>query len=128
MPVRVLVIDDHRETADSIAAVLTDLGCSVLVVLNGAEALKQAPEFMPELILLDLVLPDADGYAIARSIRSSPWGRDVTLVAVTGVGQEEERSKSIEAGFDRHLMKPVQFSELEELVDVRTFLRSMGRA
>ena len=127
MTVRVLVVDDHRGTADSIAAALADLGCSVLVVLNGAEALSQAQEFMPELILLDLVLPDTDGYTIARSIRSSPWGRDVTLVAVTGMGQEEDKSKSIEAGFDRHLMKPVQFSELEELVDIRTFLRSIGR-
>jgi CheY-like chemotaxis protein len=127
MPVRVLVVDDHRDTADSIAAVLTDLGCSVLSVFNGAEALSQAPAFRPELILLDLVLPDTDGYAIARSIRGSPWGRDVTLVAVTGAGQEEDKSKSIEAGFDRHLMKPVQFSELEELVDIRTFLRSVGR-
>ena len=127
MPVRVLVVDDQRDTADSIAAVLTDLGCSVLVVLNGAEALSQASEFRPELILLDLVLPDTDGYAIARSIRSSTWGGDVTLVAVTGMGQEADKSKSIEAGFDRHLMKPLQFSELEELVDIRTFLRSIGR-
>jgi CheY-like chemotaxis protein len=127
MPVRALVVDNHRDTADSIAAVLTDLGCSVLVVLNGAEALSQGPEFRPELILLDIVLPEADGYTIARSIRSSPWGRDVTLVAVTGVGQEEDRSKSNEAGFDRHLVKPVQFSELEELVDIRTFLRSIAR-
>jgi CheY-like chemotaxis protein len=127
MPVRVLVVDDHRGTADSIAAALADLGCSVLVVLNGAEALSQAPEFRPELILLDIVLPDTDGYTIARRIRGSPWGRDLTLVAVTGVGQEEDLSKSNEAGFDRHLTKPVQFSELEELVDIRTFLRSIGR-
>ena len=127
MSVRVLVVDDHRGTADSIAAALTDLGCSVLVVLKGAEALSQAQEFMPELILLDIVLPNIDGYTIARSIRGSPWGRDVTLVALTGMGQEEDKSKSMEAGFDRHLMKPVQFSELEELVDIRTFLRSIGR-
>ena len=127
MTIRVLVVDDHRGTGDSIAAALADLGCSVLVVLNGAEALSQGPEFRPELILLDIVLPDTDGYTIARSIRSSTWGRNVTLVAVTGVGQEEDKSKSIEAGFDRHLMKPVQFSELEELVDIRTFLRSIGR-
>jgi len=127
MSVRVLVVDDHRGTADSIAAALADLGCSVLVALNGAEALSQAPEFRPELIFLDIVLPDTDGYAIARSIRSSPWGRDVTLVAVTAMGQEEDLRKSNEAGFDRHLMKPVQFSELEELVDIRTFLRSIGR-
>jgi CheY-like chemotaxis protein len=114
---RVLVADDNRDAASSLAAVLELLGDTTRVAHDGAEALAIAEDFRPDVALLDIGMPHLDGHDLARRIRAQPWGRDVVLVALTGWGQEEDRRRSQAAGFDRHLVKPVDFDELRKLLD-----------
>jgi CheY-like chemotaxis protein len=83
---------------------------------DGLEALELADAFRPEVILLDIGLPRLNGYDACRRIRNQPWGKDIFIVAVTGWGQEEDRRHSHEAGFDQHLVKPVDVAALEKLL------------
>ena len=83
---------------------------------DGFEALEVAAAFRPDLILLDIGMPKLDGYDTARQIRQESWGKQVTLVALTGWGQEEDRRKSREAGFDSHMVKPIQLQDIERLL------------
>jgi len=83
---------------------------------NGLEAVETAESFRPELVLLDIGLPKLNGYDVARRIRKQPWSRDVILVALTGWGQEDDRRRSQEAGFNFHLVKPVELAALERLL------------
>jgi CheY-like chemotaxis protein len=91
-------------------------GHDVATAHDGLEAVKLAQEFQPDVALLDLGMPKLDGYEAARSIRQQPWGEGMMLVALTGWGQEEDKRRSHEAGFDAHLVKPVDFDDLEKLV------------
>ena len=111
---RVLVVDDNRDSADSMAILLRAMGHEVEKAYDGPAALELAARQRPEVVLLDIGLPGMDGYEVARALRSAPGGADLTLIAVTGYGQEEDRVRSLEAGFDRHLVKPVEPKELEE--------------
>ena len=86
---------------------------------------QAAESFRPDLILLDIGLPELDGYEACRRIRRTPWGRDVALVAVTGWGQDEDQRKSREAGFDHHLVKPLRYDSLVAVLD--TLMRKEGR-
>ena len=114
---RVLVVDDQRDVADSLALLLQALGCAVEVARDGLEAVEAAGRFRPDLVLLDIGMPRLDGYAACRRIREHPWGKDMTVIALTGWGQEDDRLKTQEAGFDGHLIKPVEPAVLLDLLN-----------
>jgi CheY-like chemotaxis protein len=105
---RVLVVDDNRDAADSLAVLLRLTGQEVRVAYDGPSALTQAGEFRPALAFVDIGMPGMDGYEVARRLRRQPGLKDTLLVALTGWGQEEDRRRSAEAGFDCHLVKPVE--------------------
>jgi CheY-like chemotaxis protein len=113
---RILVVDDNVDSAESMAMMLKLSGHDVAMAHDGLEAVNLAQEFQPDLALLDLGMPKLDGYEAARSIRRQPWGQGIMLVALTGWGQAEDKRRSREAGFDAHLVKPVDFDALEKLV------------
>jgi CheY-like chemotaxis protein len=120
-PLRVLVVDDNRDAASSLSAVVELMGHEVRVGYDGQRAVEIAEEFRPDVVLLDLGMPGIDGYETCRRIRRHAWGNEVRLVAVTGWGQDEDRRKSAAAGFDEHLVKPVKPEALEALLgDLRS--------
>ena len=104
---RILVVDDNIDAADSLSEMLKLLGNDTRTASDGQAGVDMATEFRPEVILLDIGLPKLDGYAVCRAIREQPWGTDILLIAVTGWGQLEDRRRSHEAGFDHHMVKPV---------------------
>jgi PAS domain S-box-containing protein len=113
---RILIVDDYPNVAESMARRLHLAGHEVKTALDGFQAIQAAENFRPEIILLDIGMPKLDGYETARRIRAQPWGIHIALVAVTGWGQEEDRRLSREAGFDAHLVKPVEKKELANLL------------
>ena len=113
---RVLIADDHKDSATSFARLLEILGNSVRIARDGEEALAIAEQFHPHVILLDIGMPKMNGYQACRLIRAQPWARDVVIVALTGWGQESDRKRSCEAGFDHHLVKPVDLDALEAVL------------
>jgi len=113
---RVLVVDDNRDAADSLSTLLRLLGAEVRVVYDGADAFNALANYRPNVVLLDIGMPGMDGHEVARQIRRLPHGREVTLVALTGWGQEEDRQRSRAAGFDFHLVKPASLEALRELL------------
>lgn len=114
---RVLVVDDNQDAAQSLGLLLElHYGCEIEVAYSGTEALMKANAFMPELILLDIGMPDMDGYDTCRAFRREPGGKDFTIVALTGWGQAEDRRRSADAGFDAHLVKPVAREALLKLL------------
>lgn len=118
-PARVLVVDDNVDGAESLALMLGLLGHEVRTVHDGTAALQAAAQWCPEVVLLDIGLPGMSGYEVAQSLRSQRPGPDLTLVAVTGWGSQEDQRRSAEAGFDHHLTKPVEASALEAVLDRR---------
>ncbi len=116
---RVLVVDDHRDGGQSLAALLRLGGMEVRVVQDGPSALEAARAFRPEVVLLDIGLPGMDGYEVARRLRVQPLTRDAVLVAVTGYGRDEDRLLSRQAGFDYHLVKPVDLATLQAVLASR---------
>jgi CheY-like chemotaxis protein len=117
---KVLVVDDSIDAADSCATLLQLSGHDVRAAYNGRSALDRAETFHPHAVLLDIGLPDMDGYQLAAKIRAAPWGRGILLIAVTGWGQEEDRHRAFEAGFDHHLTKPIAAETLESLLQLVT--------
>jgi len=115
-PLRVLVVDDNRDAADSLAMLLQMVGNEVRTAHDGEEAIRAAAEFQPDVVLCDIGLPRVSGHDAARAIRREAWGQAMVLIAVTGWGQDADRKKSAEAGFDRHLVKPVDPKALMELL------------
>jgi PAS domain S-box-containing protein len=113
---KVLVVDDNRDAADSCAALLELSGHEVQTAYNAHDGYLLAEAFRPDVLLLDIGLPDVDGYALARRIRAMHWGHDLRLVALTGWGQEADKSRAHDAGFDYHLTKPVTFQQLDGLL------------
>jgi two-component system CheB/CheR fusion protein len=113
---RVLVVDDNRDGAESLGRLLELLGAEVRTEYGGQAALDMIGSYRPALVLLDIGMPELDGYEVARRIRERPELRDVTLVALTGWGQEADRLRSRRAGFDRHLVKPAAIGDLEALL------------
>jgi PAS domain S-box-containing protein len=113
---RILVVDDNKDSADSLGMLLRLKGNEIRTAHDGLEAVEIAEMFRPELVLLDIGLPKLNGYDVARRIRQQPWGRNVILVALTGWGQDEDRRRSQEAGFNFHVVKPVELAALEELL------------
>jgi CheY-like chemotaxis protein len=113
---RILVVDDNQDAAISLAMMLNLMGNDTQVAHNGLEALDVAAAFRPDVIVLDIGMPKLNGYEAARRIRQQPWGKTAVLVAVTGWGQEEDRRRSQEAGFNLHMIKPVEPAALEKLL------------
>lgn len=119
---RVLVVDDMEDAAESLATLLRLSGNEVQTAHDGRDALAKARNFRPEIALLDIGMPGMDGYLLCRAIRSEPWGKHIIVIALTGWGQEEDRRKSEQAGFDGHLVKPV---DQESLFNMITAARAM---
>jgi CheY-like chemotaxis protein len=92
------------------------MGHETCMAYDGLEAVQAAATFKPEVILLDIGLPKMNGYEAARRIRQQPWGKDIVLIALTGRGQEEDKRRALEAGFDHHLTKPVHAEALGRLL------------
>ena len=114
---RVMVVDDNRDSADTLAALLDAWGHEVRTLYDGPSALAAAAEFQPNVVLLDIGLPKMNGYEVAAQMRKSPNGRSMILVAFTGYGQDEDRRRVREAGFDHHLVKPLEPAALEKILD-----------
>jgi len=110
---KILIADDNVDAADSLALLLQTNGHHVQVVYNGFDALKVAEEVHPDVILLDIGMPKMNGYDVASQIRKRPWARGVFLIAITGWGQDDDRKRSREAGFDQHMVKPIEPFALE---------------
>jgi CheY-like chemotaxis protein len=113
---RVLVVDDNHDAGDSLAMILEMLGAEVRVARGGTEALDVFADFRPGVMLLDIGMPGMNGYDVARAIRSGHPGHPVVIVALTGWGQDEDRRRSAEAGFDHHLVKPAEIDALQDLL------------
>jgi PAS domain S-box-containing protein len=113
---RILVVDDNRDSADSMAMMLTLMGNEVRTAHDGIEAIETAEEFRPKAILMDLGMPKLNGYDATQRIREQPWGHDMIIIAMTGWGQEADRTQSNAVGCDGHLVKPVNLSDLENLL------------
>jgi PAS domain S-box-containing protein len=114
---RVLVVDDNRDAASSLGMVLGSSGHGVQIAHAGEDALTAGASWAPDVVLLDIGLPDINGYEVARRVRHSAWGREVLLVALTGWGQKEDIERAHGAGFDLHLTKPADPERIERLVE-----------
>jgi PAS domain S-box-containing protein len=114
---RVLVADDFPESAQLLARLLRQDGNEVRVALDGLEAVETAVQFQPDIVLLDIAMPKLNGYEAARKIRQQSWGKKVILIALTGWGQQQDRRRTKEAGFDVHLTKPVNYQAIAKLLD-----------
>jgi DNA-binding response OmpR family regulator len=124
--VLVLIVDDNADAADSLCSVLTLAGFQTQVAYAAAEALEKAANQHPDVVLLDIGLPDLSGHELARRLRAESWGAGLQLIAITGWGQEDDRRKSREAGFDHHLTKPVDPEQLISLI-ARSKRPAIGR-
>jgi signal transduction histidine kinase/ActR/RegA family two-component response regulator len=113
---RILIVDDNRDAADSLAVLLTAYGAQVSVAYNGRDALEQVESFAPDITLLDIGMPAMDGYEVARRIRAGGRHEDMLLIALTGWGQEKDRRRSRGAGIDHHLVKPLDVAKLKDLL------------
>ena len=116
VPKRILAADDNRDAAESLAALLELDGHEVRVVFDGEAAIESLATFVPDIALLDIGMPKRNGFDVARHIRTQPWGEDCYVVALTGWGQEPDRARAREAGFDAHLVKPVEPGVLSRLL------------
>lgn len=117
---RVLVVDDNADSAAGLALLLEMIGHEAHTARDGFEAVERAERIRPDVVLLDVGLPGLNGHEVCRRIREQPWGKDILLVAITGWGEDEDRRKSLEAGFDLHLVKPVDHRRLLQLIASRS--------
>ena len=113
---RILVVDDNRDSADSLAMILKLSGHQTHLAYDGLAALEAARTLRPEVVLLDIGLPRMNGFDVCREIRAQPWGETMLLIALTGWGQDGDRRRVKDAGFDHHLIKPVDFTVLQQLM------------
>src|SRR6185369_10182003 len=116
---RILVVDDNIDSAESLAMLLEMSGNQTETAHDGLEAIEKTVQYRPDVVLLDIGLPTMNGYDTCRAIRGLAPGGDIFIVAMTGWGQEEDRRKSKDAGFDAHLVKPVEYGELINLLDTQ---------
>jgi PAS domain S-box-containing protein len=121
---RVLVVDDNQDAASTVAMLLESRGHEVKTAHDGEQALRVASDFKPDVVLLDIGLPKMNGYDVCRRLREQSWSEGLIVVALTGWGQTEDRRKSEVAGFDEHLVKPVDPEVLMRLLDQPMFLES----
>ncbi len=113
---RILVVDDNKDSALSLAMVLEFMGYQTRTAFDGIEAVEAAEEMKPDVVLLDIGLPRMNGYDAARKIRELPGGDAIYLIAVTGWGQDEDRRRSADSGFNLHMVKPVDPVAIEKLL------------
>jgi len=113
---RVLIVDDNQDGAESLALLVEMNGHDIFLAHDGLEAIEAAERIRPDVVLLDIGLPSLNGYEVCQRIREKPWGKGLILVALTGWGQEEDRRKSKEAGFNAHLVKPVDYDALMKVL------------
>lgn len=113
---RILVVDDNIDSAKTLSMLLSLMGHETFLAHDGEQAVEAAKQFLPQVVLLDIGLPKLNGYDVCRAIRQQPWGAGMMIVAVTGWGQDEDRRKSDEAGFNEHLVKPVSHEALQRLL------------
>jgi PAS domain S-box-containing protein len=111
---RIVVAEDHRDALESLALWLRTRGHDVATAVDGHDALEKVWMKRPDIVLLDLHMPGLDGYEVAQRIRAQPWGQGMRLIALTGWGQEDDKRRSLEAGFDEHLTKPADARDLDE--------------
>jgi CheY-like chemotaxis protein len=116
---RVLVVDDNRDAAESLALFLQLGGHIVSTAFDGEEALEEAQKFRPDVALLDMGMPKLNGYEVCRRLRATDWGRRIVLIAQTGWGQDEDKRRTREAGFDAHLVKPTDPVTVMKMVEAR---------
>jgi CheY-like chemotaxis protein len=121
---RILVVDDNVDALNALSRLVSAMGNDVEKAHDGQEAVEMARTFRPDVILMDLGMPKLNGYHAAQRIRQEPWGRQIALVATTGWGQEEDRRRTAEAGFDRHLVKPITVDSLRDALDAPSPLRA----
>jgi signal transduction histidine kinase/ActR/RegA family two-component response regulator len=122
---RILLADDNVDFVNSIGALLTAMGHSVVITHNGPDALAAAKRFCPDYAFLDIGLPQMSGYDLARGIRELSCGAMTVMIAVTGWGQEKDRQLAFEAGFDHHMVKPVRFEQIEEILGNRSLIKKL---
>jgi CheY-like chemotaxis protein len=115
-PLRVLIADDNRDSAESLGMLLEMSGHEVYLAHDGLDALAAAAEKLPDIALLDIGMPGMDGYEVAANIRREAWGSNITLIAITGWGQEDNKRLARTAGFDHHLTKPMDSAVLESIL------------
>jgi len=114
---RIVIADDNDDSAQSFAMLLSFSGHEVKIAHDGAEALDVVRSFRPDVAFLDIGMPVLTGYEVAQAVRAEPWGSEVTLIAVTGWGQPDDKLRAHTAGFDRHLVKPIDPDEVDRLLD-----------
>ncbi len=117
-PLRILIVDDNHESALSLRDAVADFGDTADICFDGAEAVARVGATRPDVLLLDLSMPGADGLDVARILRSRPELGGLKIIAVTAYGDAEARQKTAAAGFDLHLTKPVRFAVLEDMLDL----------
>jgi CheY-like chemotaxis protein len=117
---RVMVVDDNVDIVTSMAMLVREFGHEVRTAYDGSTVLETALDYRPNVILLDIGLPGRNGYEIAKQLRQQPALKDTVLVAMTGYGQESDRQRSREAGFDHHLVKPVNFEKVSQILSAVT--------
>lgn len=114
---RILIVDDHPDTAEAVAMLLEVLGHSTAIAVTGRAGIEAAQSSRPDLVILDIGLPDISGYDVARAIRALPFGKGIHLVAATGWGTAEDRVRAMAAGFDQHQLKPLDLAKLQAMID-----------
>ena len=125
---RILIVDDNKDAADSLGILLRFMGNDTRTAYDGQEGVDVAAEFRPNVVLFDIGMPKLNGYEACRRIREQPWGNGVVLIAVTGWGQAEDRRRSHEAGFDHHMVKPVDPQTLMKMLAGLQEVKQVGRA
>jgi CheY-like chemotaxis protein len=116
-PRRIVVADDNEDSAQSFALLLSFSGHEVRIAHDGEQALDTMREFRPDVAFLDIGMPRLSGYQVAEMVRAEPWGREMKLIAVTGWGQADDKVRAQSAGFDQHLVKPIDSTDIDRLLD-----------
>jgi CheY-like chemotaxis protein len=114
---RILIVDDNRDSATTLSTLLRQLGHQTLTAFDGEEAVSKARSFSPDVVLLDIGLPKLNGYEVCRWIRAQGSSRSIVIIAQTGWGQDETRQKTSDAGFDHHMVKPLDPSALVKILN-----------
>jgi CheY-like chemotaxis protein len=116
-PLRLMVVDDNADAAEVLRLLLEALGHDVAIEHDARRAIERARSYAPQIMFLDIGLPDMDGYELVRHLRSTPGTADAIFVAVTGYGQPEDKARALESGFDHHVVKPVKLPAILALLD-----------
>lgn len=114
---RILLVDDNADAATMLGMVLKLLGHEVVTAKSGAEGLVEGARFLPDVAILDIGMPGMDGYELCRRLRAEPWGASIRVLALTGWGTDEDRQRTRVAGFNVHLVKPVDRETLNNALD-----------